>query len=316
MKHDCVSHVAVLPLLIALCGAWGCNPGGATEPSPDEASASNVMTPFAIDRGNVTGAPSTYKGLPLGLTPNSEPRVDPADGIVGVVCVGMSNGNQECADFQSRVVGGAFAGQINPGVRVVNCAVGGHAIEKWIDPAFDGQLWNRCINQVLPAAGVRLDQVRVLWHKAANQFTTGPGGTPLPPYPSADSDYMAFSANLSAFAARVRTHFPDVQAVYSSSRSYGGYSSGSSRGEPLSYEEGHALNQWLLRNPIVDGVWYGWGPYIWAPACSSGATNASLVCYDRADFVEDGVHPAPSGRAKVSQMLHARFRQHAWYRNP
>lgn len=102
-------------------------------------------------------------------------------------------------------------------------------------------------------SGVRPDQVRVLYHKAANQFTTGPGGTPLPTYPAAGSDYENFAANLSAFAARVPIEFPSVQAVYSTSRSYGGFTQNAARGEPLSYEEGHALNTWLHQHRDVGG---------------------------------------------------------------
>jgi hypothetical protein len=170
------------------------------------------------------------------------------------------------------------------------------------------------VSRRLPAAGVRLDQVRVLYHKAANQFTTGPGGTALPLFPATGSDFENFIRNLDAFAQRVKAKFPAVQAVYTTSRSYGGFADGAARGEPLSYEEGHALNEWLGDHRSVDGVWHGWGPYIWAPACPSGVTNGARVCYDRADYVDDGVHPSPSGRAKVSAMIHNRLLLETWYR--
>ena len=305
--------------LIGLAIVWACNSGIPTDPAEENETppGPNTTAPFPIDRGDDGAAtPGTYKGLSLRLADNGEPVVTPVDGVIGLVCIGMSNGNQECSDFRNRV-GAELAGQINPAVRVVNCAVGGHAIEKWNDPGFDADLWDLCITRRLPDAGVRLDQVRVLWHKAANQFTTGPGNAPLPSYPSAGSDYQAFSANLTAFAARVRGKFPGVQAVYSSSRSFGGYAGNvAGRGEPLSYEEGHALNQWLLAHRTVNGVWYGWAAYLWADSCGSGIPNASGICYDRADYVADGVHPSPSGQAKISGMLHARFLEHAWYRRP
>ncbi|MGI9043953.1 MAG: hypothetical protein ACR2GK_07485, partial [Gemmatimonadaceae bacterium] len=279
----------------------------ATPPGPD------VLAPFPIDRGDDPGTPGTYKGLPLRLVDNQAPAVTPVDGVIGVVCVGMSNANQECNDFRQRLTG-EYAAVVNPAVRFANCAVGGHAVERWIDPAFDATLWDACISQRLPAAGIRVDQVRVIFHKAANQFTTGANGSPLPVYPASGSDYEKFRLNLSAFAARVRTKFPAVQAVYSSSRSYGGYAGSASRGEPLSYEEGHALNSWLGTNARVDGVWYGWGPYLWAPSCTTGITNRGSVCYDRADYVADGVHPSDAGKAKVSRLLHARFSTEPWYR--
>lgn len=298
-------------LLVGACSSdWITDPGdlGQAPPGPD------TSQPFPIDRGDDgPNTPGTYKGLPLRLTDTGAPAVTAVDGVIGLVCVGMSNGNQECADFQRRLQS-TFAGEVNPAVRVVNCAVGGHAIERWIDPAFDATLWDRCLAERLPEAGVRPDQVRVLWHKAANQFAAGPGGQVPPPYPAPGSDYEVFMDHLTAFASRVRSKFPAVQAVYTSSRSYGGFTPRADRGEPLSYEEGHALNTWLREHPHVGGVWYGWGGYLWAPACTTGQTNASGVCYDRVDYVADGVHPSASGQAKVSQMLHARFLQHAWYR--
>lgn len=312
---NCTRILARLVFAASLAAGIGCAGNvAAPDDSGEPPSGSNTVVPFPIDRGgDGPSAPGTYKGLWLRLTDTGTPTVTPVDGVIGLVCVGMSNANQECTDFQSRVRA-ELAAEVNPAVRVVNCAVGGHAIEKWNDPAFDAVLWDRCIAQRLPAAGVRLDQVRVIWHKAANQFTSGAGGSPLPTYPASGSDYEAFIRNLSTFATRAPSKFPALQAVYTSSRSYGGFAGSADRGEPLSYEEGHALNQWLRTNGRVAGVWYGWGPYLWAPACATGVTNASGVCYDRADYVDDGVHPSPSGRAKVSRMLHQRLRQHGWYR--
>jgi hypothetical protein len=249
----------------------------------------------------------------LRLHDNGAPVVTAVDGVIGVVCVGMSNANQECGDYINRL-STDYATAVAPAVHVVNCAVGGHAIERWNDPAYDGTLWDDCVTRRLAAAGVRIAQVRVIYHKAANQFTTGAGGAALPTYPAAGSDYENFLRNLGVFASRVKEAFPAVQAVYTTSRSYGGFAGNDGRGEPLSYEEGHALNAWLAANPTVDGVWYGWGPYIWAPSCTMSVVNGSGACYDREDYVTDGVHPAGPGRAKVSAMLHARFLRESWYR--
>ncbi len=259
------------------------------------------------------GAPDDYKGLPLRLTERAPPSVTPVDGVIGLVCVGMSNGSQECEAYRTQLAG-SFGAEVNPAVRVANCAVGGHAVERWIDPAFDGTLWERCIEQVLPAAGIRVDQVRVIHHKAANQFTVGPGGAPLPLYPHPESDFQVFRENLSSFASRVRDWFPGVVAVYTSSRSYGGFAGSQNRGEPLSYEEGHALNLWLAENPEVDGVWYGWSAYLWAPACDTGVVNGLGICYERSDYVADGVHPSQEGRLKIAEIMHRRWMEEPWYR--
>ena len=306
--RTCGIAIAILTL------ATGCRDAtGPADDGDDAPAGADVTQPFPIDRGDDAGTPGTYKGLPLRLVDNGAPAVAAVDGVIGLVCVGMSNANQECSDFIQRVRT-SFAAEVNPAVRVVNCAVGGHAIERWNDTAFDDRLWDDCVTRKLAQAGVRADQVRVIWHKAANQFTTLSNGAAKPVYPDPASDYHVFIANLTTFAGRVRAKFPSVQAVYVTSRSYGGFSGGPSRGEPLSYEEGHALNTWLRQNRTLQGVWYGWGPYIWAPDCASGVRNGGGVCYVRDDYVEDGVHPSASGEAKVSGLLHVLLRQHAWYR--
>lgn len=305
---------ALLPalLLVAVCSDATGVDGGRDEEAPVGA---DVATPFPIDRGDDgVSTPGTYKGLWLRLVDNGDPSgVTAVDGVIGIVCVGMSNARQECDAYRFGVEQ-FWAAEIDGAIRVANCAVGGHAIERWIDPSYDDRLWDDCRNRKLEQAGIRPDQVRVIYHKAADQFTLGPGGALLPTYPGAGSDYEAFVANLSSFAARVPDEFPSVRAVYTSSRSYGGFANNPGRGEPLSYEEGHALNTWLTLNRDVDGVWYGWGAYLWAPDCSSGETNGGGVCYTRNDYVTDGVHPSELGEAKIALLMHGRLRQEDWYR--
>lgn len=266
--------------------------------------------PIPIDNGN-----GSYKGLPLRLQDNGAPQVTAVDGVIGVVCIGMSNAFIECRDYIQTWLTGAFDGEVNPQVKFINCARPSRAIESWIDPQFDEELWDECKQQVIPGVGYRTDQIRVIWHKAADMEVRDGNGALYPLYPDPDSDFYNFYENLTAFAARVHVEFPSVQAVYSTSRSYGGFSVLPERGEPLSYEEGHALNQWLGDIPVVDGVWYGWGPYIWAPACSTGDTNGSGVCYELDDFQNDGIHPDVGASEKIVAMMHNRFMQFDWYSN-
>lgn len=308
--------IPLVATLLASCGGTGGAPDGGNPPpgggGPPPPGGSDTLQPFPIDRGGTSGAPATYKTLPLALTASAEPAVTPVGGVIGVVCIGMSNARAECDRFILRMDRGEFPG-VASAVRFVNCAVDGYAIERWIDPADDAVTWDACVNQRLPARGITRDQVRVIWHKAADINVTANGAV-LPPYPDQNSDYFHFYDNLTTFAGRVGVKFPAVRAVYTTSRSYGGFSGTPDRGEPLSYEQGHALNQWLARFPDFSGVWFGWGPYIWAPDCTSGSTNGSGLCYDRADFRVDGYHPSTSGQDKVADLLHARFSQHAWYR--
>lgn len=316
-----------LILLLAIFVLTACNvPGADASPAPSEVPAtaspasptveaatvavvdSDVPTPLDLKSSN------TYKGLPLTLQDNGAPTVTAVDGVIGVVCIGMSNSKMECDGFMDSLRSGAFAGEVNPQVKFVNCAVGGHAIEQWNDPSDDRVLWDACIQTKIPAAGLRPDQVRVLWHKAGNKFTMGEGRQMLPPYPDPDSDYFNYYDSLTTFAERATKKIPSLQAVYTTSRSYGGYTTQLGRSEPTAYEEGHALNTWLKDHPSVNGAWFGWGPYIWAPDCSSGVTNASGVCYVREDYKEDGTHPAEGARQKIAQMMHAWFSRFEWYR--
>src|SRR5688572_13053795 len=191
-------------VLLATCLVAGCGSSTIAPETDGPGQAppgSDVTQPFPIDRGDEGGnTPGTYKGLWLRLVDNGTPAVTPVDGVIGVVCIGMSNATQECTSYITQVRG-AWASEVNPQVRVVDCAVGGHAIERWNDPASDAVLWDACLNKVRNS-GIQPHQVRVVYHKAANQFTTGPGGASLPTYPAAGSDYAAFINNLTVFSAR------------------------------------------------------------------------------------------------------------------
>ncbi len=299
--------------LLSACALAACDSGLDPNPSDGSPPGLDVTTPFPIDRGDDgVHTPGKYKELWLRLTDNGAPDVTPVDGVIGVVCLGMSNARQECGDFIARITS-YWIFDVSFEVRVMNCGREGHAIEHWNDPEYDETLWELC-KLGLRLIGLRPEQIRVIYHKAANQYTTLEDGTPLPEYPHVGSDYDAFYENLTRFSARVPRFFPSVQAVYTSSRSYGGFASTPGRGEPLSYEEGHALNSWLSDNPLVDGVWHGWGAYLWAPPCPTARTNGGGVCYQRQDYQADGVHPTATGAGKISFLMHFRLMREDWYR--
>lgn len=197
---------------------------------------------------------------------------------------------------------------------VLNCSREAFGVEHWIDPAYDDETWGACLYLLMPFLGIRPEQIRVVYHKAANHSTVDELGRPLPPYPDSASNYHRLYRNLGAFSERLKTFFPNVQAVYTSSRAYGGYARVPGRGEPVAYEEGHAVNSWLADNPTVGGVWYGWGAYVWAPPCLSDEVNGAGVCFEPADFDADGVHRSGQGRGKISWMMHQRLLHEGWYR--
>src|SRR5688500_6604585 len=166
-------HLFVL-VAFAACGNSAADGDDAPVPDApietDAPAARDTTTPFPIDGSALAGAPATYKGLSLQLTDTGAPTITPVRGIVGVVCVGMSKATQECSDYISKLQT-MFAGQIDTQVRVVDCAVGGHAIERWNDPAYDSTLWDACLTQKIVARNLAPDQIRVIYHKAADQFT-------------------------------------------------------------------------------------------------------------------------------------------------
>ena len=283
------------------------------EENPTDPPSTDTEDPYPIHVDSTDAdAPETYKGLPLELTINAAPTVAPVEGSIGVVCIGMSNAFEECAKYVNQA-NWDWASDINPAVTIVNCARGGHAIERWIDPSFDDVLWDTCVTR-LADEGLEPRHVKVVLHKASNQFTTYPNGQVLPPYPDPDADYFNFLDNLDAFALRVPAEFPAVEVVFTTSRSYGGFSTLAQRDEPIAYEQGHALNVWLEDNPTVAGIAFVWGPYIWAPECSTGITNGIGLCYNRSHYETDGIHPSPSGEAMIAATWHQHLLEQAWYR--
>ena len=261
--------------------------------------------PVAIDAA-IPGA--TYLGLPLGLVDTGAPVVTPGDGAVGLLAIGMSNGRMEFDRYRERYEGHP---DVAPEIRLVNCAQGGKALESWIS---EPELWSACADSIR-AAGLDESQVRVIWAKSANQFT-GHGRT----LPDPRADYYAVVENLDSLVGLIESRFPSVQAIYHTSRSYGGYveeAKQPARGEPISYEGGHAVNtllrRWLDSGGMADGPWMGWGPYIWA----DGATpNGTGIRWLPEDFQKGGTdpHPTSRGQDKVAEALHERFSEFDWYR--
>jgi hypothetical protein len=303
-----------LALSALVVGLLACDTG--LDPTPSDGSPPGlaVEEPFPIDRGDEgVSTPGKYKGLWLRLVDNGAPTVSADDDRIGVVCIGMTDPATECGDFIARI-NSHWIGEVSDDVVVMSCGRPGAGIEDWINPENDWNLWGACLNVLLPYLGVGRDQVRVVYHTAANRSTTREDGSPLPTYPHPESNYEALQGNLDAFAARLTSFFPNVQAVYTSSRGYGGFGRVSGGGEPSSYEEGHAVNSWLSRNPLVDGVWYGWGAYLWAPPCPTDVLNGGGICYSVTDFDEGGLQALPSGRGKVSWLIHHRLLLEDWYR--
>ena len=223
-----------------------------------------------------------------------------------LVCVGMSNAHQECGDFKQKVEG-VLRDELNPSFRVVNCAVGGHALERWNNASYDDVLWGAC-KQQLSALGVSsADEVHV-WHKAATQFVRDENNELL----SVDEAKKDFYRELTVFSYRLAEEMPFVEVVHVSGRSYGGFATRPDRGEPLAKETNEVVRRWVADHPEVRGVAYVQGPYLWAQECSQ-EQESNTLCYTRTDYQQDGIHPATGARNKISRVLHEYFSAFNWY---
>jgi hypothetical protein len=268
----------------------------------DAGGGSNEM--IALD---LMGPNDTYYGLKGGLVDNGTPTVTATNGKIVIVAISMSNGLQEFDRFIALYEGHQ---DVSTQIELVNCAVAGSALERWLT---EQSLWDKCKDNV--EAKHSLDQVKVIWAKNADQFTEA--GITLP---DPQADYYNLVNNIGALAQKIGDEFPSVQAMFNTSRIYGGYIEGekqAARGEPISYEGGFATNAAIEKwkaGELPGAPWMGWGPYLWA----NGLTpNGSGIFWATSDFQGangENQHPSEQGATKVANALHDFFMQFDWYR--
>ena len=153
-------------------------------------------------------------------------------------------------------------------------------------------------------ADVTPEQVQLAWIKLANPRPTG----------ELQQHGRQLEADTLAVIQNARQRFPNLRVVYLGSRIYGAYTRGNLSPEPYAYESAFAA-RWLIQDQIagnpelnfdpavgdVKAALLLWGPYFWADGISP--RQADQLVWDREDFADDGVHPSPSGRRKVAEML-------------
>ena len=269
--------------------------------------------------GGANTPPPAHRADALSAAAEVLPRdaagaVDP-DGWIGFLSITMSNANQEFSAYERRVDQDALR---NARVAVVNGAEGGQALDVIANPA--APYWTH-LDQRLLAAGLSAPQVQVVWLKIAN------ASVPDTSFPNHATSSMASATTV---LQHLKASFPNLKLAFLSSRTYGGYTNNSQRGEPLSYETGFAT-KWLIESqiagapdlnhdasqgPVVAPLLL-WGPYLW--------TNGTLPRGDGlvwlpGDVEGDGIHPTESGEQKVADMLSAFFATEAssfaWFGAP
>ncbi len=233
-----------------------------------------------------------------GIRPlNREGQPDP-NGRIVLASFSMSNASMEFEMFEAFAM---TAAERSPAVIVVNCAQGGQAMAEWAAPG--ARPWTVAIER-LHRAGVTTAQVQVAWIKLANICR----GETVEEY-SARLERDSVTVLQSA-----RRWCPNLILVALGSRIYGGWATTRLNPEPYAHESGRVARRLLIRqmkgdpelNPDpargpVRAPWLCWGPYLWADG-EKGRACDDLV-WQRADFLQDGTHPSPSGCAKVAQRL-------------
>ena len=214
------------------------------------------------------------------------------DGIIGFVAISMSNATMEFSRFKQDADNSPLK---SPKVVIVDCAQGGQAMAQWV--AADASPW-RVARERLSAAKVHTNQVQAAWIKLANVRPTG----------SLQEHGRKLERDTLAVLHNARRMFPNLRIAYLGSRTYGGYATSELNPEPYAYEGAFAA-RWLIQRQIKGDAELAlnksplllWGPYLWAEG-AKGRKVDGLV-WERSDFVGDGVHPSPSGRRKVSELL-------------
>jgi hypothetical protein len=229
-------------------------------------------------------------------------RPRPAGKIV-LLSIGMSNASQEFAVFAQSSLSDP---ERYPHVAVVDGAQSGMDAHDWTDP--DAIAWD-VVRDRLRARSLGRGQVQAIWLKQAIQNPSG--------------DFLAYRAELAAalrtIIGNAKAEYPNLQQVFISSRTYGGYASGqglSSNPEPYAYWTGFADRDVISDSLAIpsDRPWLGWAPYLWTDGLVGRSDGLVWTCDDVNPL--DGIHPSLQARQKVATMLQNFFdnsRFTAWY---
>lgn len=246
-----------------------------------------------------------------------------------LISIGMSNTTQEWCSTSSAppCTAWSFMGRAaaDPAVNhtslvIVNGAADSQDAATWTSPTSPN--YERIRTVRLNPLGLSENQVQAAWVKLATS-------RPMAALPSDTADARLFLRALAATVRTLKTRYPNLQLVFLSSRSYGGYSTIDVSPEPYAYEEGFSV-KWAIESqinevsragaiPLAGSLDYNrrtaplllWGPYLWA---DGGTPRADGLSWLRTDFEEDGMQPSQSGEAKVATILFAFFKNSPYTR--
>jgi hypothetical protein len=250
--------------------------------------------------GNTAPQAHLQEGLAAGqsITPLNELGQPDNEGKIVFLSVGMSNASQEFTRFKRNA-----RDQTAEDVVLVNGARAGYDAFRIADP--NSSYWPFLDNR-LEKKGLSPLQVQVIWLKQATIGETAE-------FPQ---DAQKLQGYLRDIVLIIENRFPNIQAIYFSSRIYGGYAGiDSSSPEPWAYQSAFAV-KWLIRAQMTgsdpalayqNSPWLAWGPYMWADGLAPRSDGFVWKCDD---FGDDGLHPSTAGEIKVANRLLDFFENH------
>jgi hypothetical protein len=252
---------------------------------------------------------------PLNLEGNPDPN-----GKIVLLSIGMSNTMMEfCGEWvvYTKCESYSFIGKARTDAAIdhsdlviVNGARGAQIARRWDSP--DEANYDRTRDGFLNSQGFSEQQVQVIWLKVVD-FLQG-----LPPLPSENAHAYDLMTTMGNIVRALKVRYPNLQQVFLSSRTYGGYATHDLSPEPYAYETGFAV-KWLIEaqiqqmengqiDPRVGDLdyntvapWLAWGPYLWTNGTEPRSDGLTWQPEDVNE--EDGTHPSISGREKVANLL-------------
>ncbi|MCX6134385.1 MAG: T9SS type A sorting domain-containing protein [Ignavibacteriales bacterium] len=226
--------------------------------------------------------------------------VDPVQGRIVLLSIGMSNTTQEFSAFKS--IADKDPNK-NPKLMIVDGAQGGQTAALIADPS--AGFWVEVERRLL-AAGVGNQQVQIVWLKEAD-------ANPTQAFPT---HALLLQSELENIVRLLKSRYPNLKITYVSSRTYAGYATSTLNPEPYAYESGFAV-KWMIERQIggdtslafsgsrTRAPWLSWGPYLWADGMTPRVDRFIWQC---GDCQADGTHPSSSGQAKVANLLLSFFK--------
>jgi hypothetical protein len=209
---------------------------------------------------------------------------------------------------------------------IVNGALPGQETETWDAPTDTN--YQRIEREWLTPLGLTPEQVQaVQMLEMTGPVFDGTSPEPATPrLPASDADAYYLVSQYGAIARTLKQVYPNLQMIFVSPRSYGGYGTsrdGNANPEPYAYETGFATKLFIeaqltqcptasCNGPIdpragnlsyANGTapWITWGAYLWA---NGSDPNTEGLFYLPGDFQRDtGQHPTTAGETIIGSKL-------------